>query len=641
MANLTGNDIQDIGNGPTITGTEEADLINVNSTAIDVSINAKSGDDVILLNFGNHTVDGGNGDDYVDLYQVFPFGLSNYNNTNNIISFQVNDNTYRFTSVETIAFTYVTAGGALTAIETETIALPSSIIDAAYNSGNQLQNGTFENNEIAGSSENDSIDAQAGNDIVHGGNGNDIIFGNDGDDTLYGNEGDDALLGGKGNDIIIASGIEGQLNSNGGNDFIDGGEGEDTLYFEESLYGLNDYSNDNGKITITTLWGGTNTVTNIEHIDFQGLKLSIDFYNAAFNTDAQSLSGTDSDNFIWGGLNDDIIMGLAGNDTIEARDGNDTVYGGDGDDIISGVEIAYGGDDNDTISGTGQLYGEAGNDSITAQGNSSVDGGVGDDLIFVQSGDYVIEGGEGNDVVYIPFGSQGPFPDIFGDPIALQNISKQKNGGYLITTDAGSYAINNVETIAFSAYRGRDFHTPEELLSEKTIPTVKVNGSDINPNAYQGPVSYLDYEFIGESTDDIIVGSLSNDFFNLKDGDDAAEGGIGDDVLDGGAGSNFLTGGQGSDTFFLDGRDGETTWSTITDFNGDEVNIWGWNDGVSKLLSSEDNAGADGFKGATLHYDLNNDGTIDTSITFSGLALSETPQSIARVIEDNGYLFFG
>jgi Ca2+-binding RTX toxin-like protein len=56
-------------------------------------------------------------------------------------------------------------------------------------------------------------------------------------------------------------------------------------------------------------------------------------------------------------------------------------------------------------------------------------------------------------------------------------------------------------------------------------------------------------------------------------------------VLDGGIGSNFLTGGLGADVFFLDGRGGIITWSTITDFmSGDSVNLWGWKEGVSKIL---------------------------------------------------------
>ena len=54
-----------------------------------------------------------------------------------------------------------------------------------------------------------------------------------------------------------------------------------------------------------------------------------------------------------------------------------------------------------------------------------------------------------------------------------------------------------------------------------------------------------------------------------------------------------------------------------------------------------ENQGADGYKGATFHYDLNNDGLIDTSITLTGLALSQVPTGVAHTVAGNGYLLIG
>jgi Ca2+-binding RTX toxin-like protein len=127
----------------------------------------------------------------------------------------------------------------------------------------------------------------------------------------------------------------------------------------------------------------------------------------------------------------------------------------------------------------------------------------------------------------------------------------------------------------------------------------------------------------------------------LQDGDDAADGRDGMDVLDGGLGSNFLTGGAGADTFFLDGRSGARTWSTITDFSlEDSVNIWGWQQDVSNLVLAFDGQGAEGYRGATLHYDLNGDRLIDTSITFAGLTLASISTPTVEEISGNGYLLF-
>jgi hypothetical protein len=169
----------------------------------------------------------------------------------------------------------------------------------------------------------------------------------------------------------------------------------------------------------------------------------------------------------------------------------------------------------------------------------------------------------------------------------------------------------------------------------------QTNAGPLAALTYKGPVEFLEFQMLGSSEGDIVMGSDGNDFINLLGGDDAADGGAGRDVLDGGVGSNFLTGGSGADIFFLDGRGGSTTWSTITDFQDeDSVNIWGWQQGSSQLILALDNQGAEGFKGATFHYDLNGDRLIDTSITFSNIVLASLPAPTAEEVAGNGYLLF-
>jgi Ca2+-binding RTX toxin-like protein len=143
--------------------------------------------------------------------------------------------------------------------------------------------------------------------------------------------------------------------------------------------------------------------------------------------------------------------------------------------------------------------------------------------------------------------------------------------------------------------------------------------------AYAGPVAGLAYAFTGSAANEAVFGTASSDFIHLGAGDDAANGGDGNDVMDGGTGSNFLTGGAGQDTFFLDGRNAETTWSTITDWQGGEdLALWGWVQGVSQATWLED-AGMDGYRGATLHADLDSNGVIDTSVTWAGLTRADLP----------------
>ncbi len=142
---------------------------------------------------------------------------------------------------------------------------------------------------------------------------------------------------------------------------------------------------------------------------------------------------------------------------------------------------------------------------------------------------------------------------------------------------------------------------------------------------YTGPVGHLDLQFIGGNAGEAIVGTVFSDFINAGGGTDAIDGGLGDDVIDGGLNSNFLTGGHGQDIFFLDGRGSGATWSTITDWQqGEQLSLWGWTPGLSNSVWVASD-GTAGWTGVTLHCDLNGDGTIETSVTWTGRSQADLP----------------
>ena len=233
---------------------------------------------------------------------------------------------------------------------------------------------------------------------------------------------------------------------------------------------------------------------------------------------------------------------------------------------------------------------------------------------------------------------------IFGFSVnAIQSLALTPDGQYLLIRLNGSTSAFNLN----SSFGFSDaIYATNDLISYSPPVVVFQSPNSATgytlPTVYSGPVSFLQYELLGQSTGDVVSGSTTNDFINLLGGDDAANGGAGRDVLDGGIGSNFLTGGAGNDTFFLDGRGGTTTWSTITDFtSGDTVNIWGWVQGTSQLVRTDASNGAPGYMGVTYHYDLNHDSTIDTSITFSNLTLNQMNSPTAQSVAGNGYLLFG
>ncbi|UOA08406.1 trypsin-like serine protease [Methylobacter sp. S3L5C] len=258
----------------------------------------------------------------------------------------------------------------------------------------------------------------------------------------------------------------------------------------------------------------------------------------------------------------------------------------------------------------------------------------GNDTLVGTSGDDLFDGGAGNDTVIFNFNKS-----------AVTEIGRSSDGNTLMVKSLeGTDTLLNIENLSFL---DANLSINEFIAQYTPVPLFSSSASDgtssyVMPAKYTGPVTFLEYELLGKSTGDVIIGSTGNDFMNLLAGDDAANGGAGNDVLDGGTGSNFLTGGSGNDTIFLDGRGGSITWSTVTDFSvGDQINIWGWNNGVSKQVFAMENQGADGYKGATYHYDLNNDRLIDTSITLTGLALSQIPTGVSKDVAGNGYLFIG
>ncbi len=190
--------------------------------------------------------------------------------------------------------------------------------------------------------------------------------------------------------------------------------------------------------------------------------------------------------------------------------------------------------------------------------------------------------------------------------------------------DAGSLTLGDgISTLG----SGSMIKNPDSIFKfyPSITPIFEVHDSEsdgffeITPTIYSGPVSRIYFEMVGGFGNEVISASTYSDFINGNAGDDAIDAKAGDDVIDGGSGSNFLTGGAGWDVFFLDGRGGHVTWSTVTDFTaGEEINLWGWQPGVSKM-SWTDMAGAEGYQGLTMHADLDGNGSIDASLTLAGI----------------------
>jgi Ca2+-binding RTX toxin-like protein len=443
------------------------------------------------------------------------------------------------------------------------------------------------NNRIEAEGGDDTIDGGEGNAVIDAGDGrnvigvwgwNNTVRAGDGGSVLTGPHGNTTLTFGNGDHVVMLSGWSNTLTLGTGNSIVDAGAGNSNVEID----------------------GGHNTVV---------------------------LRGFG--NRIITGSGDDAISGTEGNSVIEAGSGNNRVTAaghanqittGDGDDVIAAGD------------GSAVVRAGGGRDAVSLQGwGNHVWTGAGDDVVLLgpNDGDGHIDGEAGWDTL------------LLSGAAAAYRFSQDPEGFvHVWGPGARSYRLHDVEGIGFNGGSGAVAPLNNVIttagLSEMASMSTGSTSSYVLPDFYTGPVSYLRYQLLGTANGEAVVTTSQNDFVNLLDGDDAAQSGLGDDVLDGGTGSNFLSGGSGWDTFFIDGRGGGPTWGTITDWEaGEHLSIWGWRPGVSLTLW-QDQAGAAGWQGATLHMDLDGNGSWDASVTWSGVARAALPQAH----EYDGLLWF-
>ncbi len=376
---------------------------------------------------------------------------------------------------------------------------------------------------------------------------------------------------------------------------------------------------------------------------------------------ASSIDGGAGDDMIWGGPMADLLIGGAGDDTIRSGlDANtdqvdhirffDLLVGGPGDDQFviqnGGVTVAAGdidGDGYDTawvqvdswtlgldielarlITDNARLIGNAQNNVMSTEGyNTSLDGAGGNDELWGSAGpDMLIGGGDADTLL----GGEDVDTAWFSGNQAESRIG-MRDGVVIVSGPDGDDRLDGVELVQFGTsapvaiafLQGRG--GTEELALIYTAGTANY----VLPTIYSGPVAGLQTQLLGNAGGDVAFGTARNDFINMLGGDDAIDAGAGDDVIDGGTGSNFLSGGAGRDDFFLDGRGGGSTWSTITDWQaGERVAVLGWKPGISQVLWL-DSDGTPGFTGVTMHGDLDGNGQLDTSVTWSGKTRADLP----------------
>ncbi len=239
-----------------------------------------------------------------------------------------------------------------------------------------------------------------------------------------------------------------------------------------------------------------------------------------------------------------------------------------------------------------------------------------------------------------------------GDTIDLTNIA---SGGASLSFIGGTLSVTSGGAAAnlhfAGAYLAGDFTLGSDAGAGTLVTiTPGVTGAGANfrildtttdtpssdsGQAYTGPVSYLQQQYLWSRSDGVNVTSAApNVFLKGGPGSDALQVTGGSNVLDGGTGSDFLVGSTGSDggtdTFFVDGRGGATTWSTAVNFHhGDAITFWGF-DGAQSTYSWTANDGAQGYQGATIHAATAGAGTpVNASLTFAGMSMADAQSKLA------------
>jgi Ca2+-binding RTX toxin-like protein len=431
--------------------------------------------------------------------------------------------------------------------------------------------------QMWGGDGNDTLDGGAGGDEMGGGAGNDLYVVDSLYDVLFEsiNQGTDEVrttlsaysLAGMGEMENLTYGGTGQFTGQGnslrnvitggaGNDTLDGGAGTDTMrgglgddtYVVDALFDSAIELAGEGVDTIRASIGWSLQLSaNVENLTL------LDGGNAiagsgnerdnviAGNASGNLLSGGGGNDRILGGLGNDLLYGGAGDDVLLGESGNDTLHGDTGGDDMSGGagsdiyvvdsfldrvsegmnqgtdEVrttlwAYtlpGNVENLTYSGTPPFYGTgnildnviiggAGDDELIGYGGRDrLIGGAGNDAlgggIF---GGGIFEGGLGDDWLEGGAGNDTYFVWSFGDQV----IEQANQGIDTVYSSTALYMLDpNVENLVFAGI-------------------VDVTG-------------------IGNDLDNVIRGSL------------------GDDWLAGGGGADTLAGNTGNDTYIVDTSD--------------------------------------------------------------------------------------
>ena len=347
----------------TITGSSGNDVLN--GTSGDDTIFGLAGNDTLNTIGGTDFYDGGTGNDTFDLGIAGAAGV-------------------------TVSFADGTISGGLsgTFVNVERVL------------------GTGGADSLIGAAGNQNLSAKGGNDRLEGGDGNDTLWGGNGADSFvfreFGTANVDRVsdFASGADKIVLDAAVMSALGANGAFAAGDGRfaanstgtaqDADDRVVFNTSttqLFYDADGSGAGAAVLIATLQSGATLVAT--DIVAEG----------GSSGGSGPINGTEGNDTLTGTAGDDTINGLGGDDTLSGLDGDDRLDGGTGNDWLFGylgADLIIGGEGNDTL--RGDAYDEE-EESRTESFVDTMQGGLGDDVFYVDSTSHVMSDDAGVDTV--------------------------------------------------------------------------------------------------------------------------------------------------------------------------------------------------------------------------------------------------
>jgi Ca2+-binding RTX toxin-like protein len=403
--------------------------------------------------------------------------------------------------------------------------------------GNDHVEGMWGDDTIFGGSGDDTLNAGYNNDTVYGGDGDDTINGQGLVDHLYGEDGDDTLIGG-GDDC------HDYLYGGPGNDSLDSGDGIDMLYGDEG----DDHLDGGPSGDVIRGGDGIDTVDYSQSAAEVNVDLSITGHQFGGDAHRDTFPDTDVEN----------VIGSSGNDTLTGNDDNNWIEGGPGADVIDGEAgwdtASYSQSaapvDVDLAAGTG-VGGEAQGDTLSeiegisgSPGADTLTGDAGDNWFEGLAGADVIDGGPGWDNadysqspagVTLDLGSTAPqvsAGDASGDTlINLEGVHGSSHDDTIIGSAGDDWIEGGPGADTITGGDGWDITS--YMLSEEAV-TVDLSSAapQVSTGEANGDILTGIEGVIGSPGDDMLTGSDQGNHLEGGPGADEIRGGDGDDFVD-------------------------------------------------------------------------------------------------------------